>query len=269
MLWGHGSWFQRRPCGAFRAWGRACVGSGCQDGRHPAPSVRLSDLPAEPLRLAVSGKRLWRRGWTSAASWQSRLAASTSYQTSTSRDPPGQSTRSEHAELTVPGSEIDGAVEGRIPLAVRGQEHVHGRSRAPERAKGPANRAFLRGRDRRRSGDLALFRRALYRLSYPTADLTGFEPATSGLTGRRALLAAPQVLVAPATFRAARGGRSQLLGASTLAARPSFATTADWRGALRRRPYGQGAEKERRRHGGRCQNGGCPTNGVHPCPGDA
>jgi hypothetical protein len=28
------------------------------------------------------------------------------------------------------------------------------------------------------------------------ADLTGFEPATSGLTGRRALLAAPQVRVA-------------------------------------------------------------------------
>ena len=70
---------------------------------------------------------------------------------------------------------------------------------------------FLSGRDRRRSGDLALFRRALCQLSYPTAgarlsvaegclgngpdgaDLTGFEPATSGLTGRRALLAAPQV----------------------------------------------------------------------------
>ena len=57
------------------------------------------------------------------------------------------------------------------------------------------------GRDRRRSGDLALFRRALYQLSYPTsapsseaAVLTGFEPATSGLTGRRALQAAPQDL---------------------------------------------------------------------------
>jgi hypothetical protein len=63
------------------------------------------------------------------------------------------------------------------------------------------------GRDRRRSGDLTLFRRALYQLSYPTgqpgparpgglnlaADLTGFEPATSALTGRRALRAAPQV----------------------------------------------------------------------------
>src|SRR5207237_465765 len=48
------------------------------------------------------------------------------------------------------------------------------------------------GRDRRRSGDLALFRRALYQLSYPTAVLTGFEPATSGLTGRRALQTAPQ-----------------------------------------------------------------------------
>jgi hypothetical protein len=68
------------------------------------------------------------------------------------------------------------------------------------------------GRNRCRSGDLTLFRRALYQLSYPTkanppppehpngdeclADLTGFEPATSGLTGRRALLAAPQVRVA-------------------------------------------------------------------------
>ncbi len=52
-----------------------------------------------------------------------------------------------------------------------------------------------RGRDRRRSGDLALFRRALCQLSYPTvAVLTGFEPAASGLTGRRALQAAPQDL---------------------------------------------------------------------------
>ena len=58
----------------------------------------------------------------------------------------------------------------------------------------------ISGRDRRRSGDLTLFRRALYQLSYPTsprrtevADLTGFEPATSGLTGRRALQTAPQV----------------------------------------------------------------------------
>ncbi len=50
------------------------------------------------------------------------------------------------------------------------------------------------GRNRCRSGDLALFRRALYQLSYPTAVLTGFEPATSGLTGRRALQTAPQDL---------------------------------------------------------------------------
>ncbi len=56
------------------------------------------------------------------------------------------------------------------------------------------------GRDRRRSGDLALFRRALCQLSYPApvgrgshlAVLTGFEPAASALTGRRALQAAPQ-----------------------------------------------------------------------------
>jgi integrase len=57
----------------------------------------------------------------------------------------------------------------------------------------PAEPHLRRGRARDRSADLALFRRALYRLSYPTADLTGFEPATSGLTGRRALQTAPQV----------------------------------------------------------------------------
>jgi hypothetical protein len=68
------------------------------------------------------------------------------------------------------------------------------------RPKTPADLGVLGGRDRRRSGDLTLFRRALYQLSYPTssrrtemADLTGFEPATSGLTGRRALQTAPQV----------------------------------------------------------------------------
>jgi hypothetical protein len=54
------------------------------------------------------------------------------------------------------------------------------------------------GRSRCRSGDLTLFRRALYQLSYPTAVLTGFEPAASGLTGRRALQTAPQDLTATA-----------------------------------------------------------------------
>ena len=60
------------------------------------------------------------------------------------------------------------------------------------------------GRDRRRSGDPTLFRRVLCRLSYPAvsagcrtsfAVLTGFEPAASALTGRRALQTAPQDLV--------------------------------------------------------------------------
>src|SRR5206468_12462354 len=64
--------------------------------------------------------------------------------------------------------------------------------------------AFTCGRDRRRSDDLALFRRALCRLSYPAslrwepesadshrAVQTGLEPATSALTGRRANRTAP------------------------------------------------------------------------------
>jgi integrase len=76
------------------------------------------------------------------------------------------------------------------------------------------------GRDRRRSGDLTLFRRALYQLSYPTsprwtgvADLTGFEPATSALTGRRALQTAPQVpnqLVCAGVYRTPNGIRTRV-----------------------------------------------------------
>ena len=71
-----------------------------------------------------------------------------------------------------------------------------------ERARaGRPGRRSDGGRDRRRSGDLALFRRALYQLSYPTSAVpTGFEPATSGLTGQRALQTAPRDLgtLAPA-----------------------------------------------------------------------
>src|SRR5262249_40261571 len=57
---------------------------------------------------------------------------------------------------------------------------------------GPGRSPHFGGRRRHRSVDPALFRRVLYRLSYPTAVLTGFEPAASGLTGRRALQTAPQ-----------------------------------------------------------------------------
>ena len=62
----------------------------------------------------------------------------------------------------------------------------------PRRSEGS-----LCGQGRRRSVDLWFFRPALYRLSYLTiqsrslrkrlAGTTGFEPATSGLTGRRTL----------------------------------------------------------------------------------
>ena len=61
----------------------------------------------------------------------------------------------------------------------------------------------VRGSDRRRSGDLSIFSRTLYQLSYRAilasiayrelgdsalarATLTGLEPATSAVTGRRA-----------------------------------------------------------------------------------
>src|SRR5690625_2266242 len=82
-------------------------------------------------------------------------------------------------------------------------------STAPDNKKNPrdveATRGF-RGPDRRRSGDLSIFSRTLYQLSYRTkgvlnflgtrarptgqalhsATLTGLEPATSAVTGRRA-----------------------------------------------------------------------------------
>ena len=56
-------------------------------------------------------------------------------------------------------------------------------------------RAFRSGSDRRRSGDLSIFSRTLYQLSYRAktetywpglATPTGLEPATSAVTGRRA-----------------------------------------------------------------------------------
>lgn len=75
----------------------------------------------------------------------------------------------------------------------------------PGKAKAPGfPGAFSGGSDRRRSGDLSIFSRTLYQLSYralqPSCDdhrrrsdcsgvsatLTGLEPATSAVTGRRA-----------------------------------------------------------------------------------
>ena len=75
--------------------------------------------------------------------------------------------------------------------------------RPGSRSASLASFAAMSGRDRRRSGDPTLFRRVLCRLSYPAgmsasgrmrrpAVLTGFEPAASALTGRRALQTAPQ-----------------------------------------------------------------------------
>jgi hypothetical protein len=111
--------------------------------------------------------------------------------------------------LDQPGDQTEGGGAKLKPVLIPGG-HVEGtKSRRQNRTtvKIASELAFSSGRDRRRSGDLTLFRRALYQLSYPTgqpnsivrglshlvADLTGFEPATSALTGRRALQTAPQV----------------------------------------------------------------------------
>ena len=67
------------------------------------------------------------------------------------------------------------------------------------------------GRDRRRSGDLTLFRRALCQLSYPTAVPTGFEPATSGLTGQRELQTSPRDQLYCCVLAPALGPRSLLV----------------------------------------------------------
>ncbi len=87
-----------------------------------------------------------------------------------------------------------------------GQPSLHQEMGGRKRQQAPAGACG--GRDRRRSGDLPLFRRTLCQLSYstecdmervahhirneaakwqPRAVPTGLEPATSGLTGRREL----------------------------------------------------------------------------------
>ncbi len=91
------------------------------------------------------------------------------------------------------------------PSTIRGLERMRGGGRAFFAPTFPSLGFPFQtsGRDRRRSGDPALFRRVLCRLSYPAgvspfrthctcAVLTGFEPAASALTGRRALQTAPQ-----------------------------------------------------------------------------
>ena len=56
----------------------------------------------------------------------------------------------------------------------------------------PLKRSHYCGQSQDRTGDPTLFRRVLYRLSYlarnpkVSATLTGLEPATSAVTGRRA-----------------------------------------------------------------------------------
>lgn len=68
----------------------------------------------------------------------------------------------------------------------------------------------LGGSDRRRSGDLTIFSRALYQLSYRAersgfrrtfATLTGLEPATSAVTGRRANQLRYRALLVMLSFR--------------------------------------------------------------------
>ena len=64
------------------------------------------------------------------------------------------------------------------------------------------------GSDRRRSGDLSIFSRTLYQLSYRAmpenrcpATLTGLEPATSAVTGRRANQLRHRALCVAVPFR--------------------------------------------------------------------
>ena len=79
----------------------------------------------------------------------------------------------------------------RIPLTGLAPGKTHAHNKIPEaNASGIAG-----GSDRRRSGDLSIFSRTLYQLSYRArtetywpglATPTGLEPATSAVTGRRA-----------------------------------------------------------------------------------
>jgi hypothetical protein len=114
-----------------------------------------------------------------------------------------------------------------------------GTKEAPCRARGSRG-----GQGRHRSGDLRFFRPALSQLSYLTrrrrggalAGATGFEPATSGLTGRRELRASPRP-------RAPNGIRTRVTGLKGRrpgplddgGGRPSIVSTR--RPAVRRREY--------------------------------
>ena len=96
--------------------------------------------------------------------------------------------------------ELDRSRRGVRPISAKGSEERKKR----EKSEGPEPcefRAFRSGSDRRRSGDLSIFSRTLYQLSYrasgwdrsglnrpdrSSATSTGLEPATSAVTGRRA-----------------------------------------------------------------------------------
>ncbi len=75
-----------------------------------------------------------------------------------------------------------GRAEGPRLADLHGRRRIHGSGHPSRSGTPPGPRPWSGGRDRRRSGDLALFRRALCQLSYPTS-----VPSSAGASeGRRA-----------------------------------------------------------------------------------